>query len=325
MATPRPSAALPPRWPTYRWTLLACACVSVASHAGALASAEEPDVSQCVTTVERLLGVRFVRIAPGRLEKIPYPTTESCKWWPPSEPPSGETYELRIIDPFYIATTEVSCQQWERVMKTQPWNDAEPPRPLEGNHPATVSFYEAMEFCRRLTGEAGGNAARVRLPLEIEWEYACRAGTRTCYSFGDDPNLLDDFAWHQGNCRRALHPVGTKAANPWGLRDMHGNALEWCADLYGSEYPVPDSYKQQSKGDQTNPEYADWGRSVRGGGTFGLPYRYRSDFRVFLHPENRNGCAVRLVISSKSDGHHQGFYVPEWEATGEPSDGADSQ
>jgi formylglycine-generating enzyme required for sulfatase activity len=89
-----------------------------------------------------------------------------------------------------------------------------------------VSWEDAVEFCLRLSNATGDT---YRLPTETEWEYACRAGPT--WRFSGNGNL-DKMGWYAGNSGKALHPVGTKWKNHWGLLDMHGNAEEWCADPY---------------------------------------------------------------------------------------------
>jgi formylglycine-generating enzyme required for sulfatase activity len=102
----------------------------------------------------------------------------------------------------------------------------------------SVSWKDAVEFCRVFT-EQERKAGRLplgweyRLPTEAQWEYACRAGTLTRYSFGDDESRVGEFAWYMDNCHRpGTHEVGQKLPNPWGLHDIHGNVCEWCSDWY---------------------------------------------------------------------------------------------
>ena len=96
-----------------------------------------------------------------------------------------------------------------------------------------ITHHAAMEYCRWLSAKTG---KVYRLPTEAEWEYACRAGTKTPYFFGVDPSKLKDYAWYNENSDGKPQKVGTKKPNPWGLYDMIGNAAEWCLDHYDKDY-----------------------------------------------------------------------------------------
>ncbi|HKP85473.1 MAG TPA: formylglycine-generating enzyme family protein [Blastocatellia bacterium] len=104
----------------------------------------------------------------------------------------------------------------------------------KGRQPAiSMTHHAAMEYCRWLSALTG---KIYRLPTEAEWEYACRAGAKTAYSFGDDPKKLGEYAWYAENSDAAPHVVGKKKPNAWGLYDMHGNVAEWCVDQYDKDF-----------------------------------------------------------------------------------------
>jgi len=96
-----------------------------------------------------------------------------------------------------------------------------------------VACQDARAYCEWLSERTG---QEYRLPTEAQWEYACRAGTTTRWSFGDDEKGLDEHGWYNGNAGGKLHPVRKKLKNPWGLYDMHGNVWEWCADWFSEDY-----------------------------------------------------------------------------------------
>ena len=132
---------------------------------------------------------------------------------------------------FSIGVHEVTQSEYESVMGVNPSWFKGANNPVE-----SVSWVDAVAFCVKLSSlPAEVAAGRVyRLPTEAEWEYACRAGTTTAYSFGDDEKDLEKYAWFGVNSGNLTHEVGKKLPNGWGLYDMHGNLWEWCSDADGS-------------------------------------------------------------------------------------------
>lgn len=142
------------------------------------------------------------------------------------------------------------------------------------NFPAIcMTQLAAVKFCEWLSAMTGHF---YRLPTEAEWEYACRAGTETAFSFGEDSSQLTDYAWYEENSQDKYQKVGTKKPNPWGLYDMHGNVAEWTLDQY-----VPSVYGKRTAG-VTNPLVVGekvYPKAVRGGSWMDAPKRLRSAAR----------------------------------------------
>jgi formylglycine-generating enzyme required for sulfatase activity len=162
-------------------------------------------------------------------------------------------HQVTISQDYHLGVTEVTQGQYMKVMGNNPSNfQCHQSYKVQGdssNHPVEmVSSEDAIEFCKRLSElPEEKHAGRVyRLPTEAEWEYACRAGSTSKYSFGDDEGQLCDYAWFSGNSNQKTNPVGQKKPNAWGLYDMHGNVLEWCADWY-------DDYPKQAVTDPVGP------------------------------------------------------------------------
>jgi len=142
-----------------------------------------------------------------------------------------------------------------------------------------VSWDDAKVYCDWLNKKLGieeNSPYRYRLPTEAEWEYACRAGTTTKWSFGDNEEELEKYAWYNKNSNGKTHPVGEKLPNPWGLYDMHGNVFEWCEDDY------IDNYKKTPRdGSAYKSGKEDLRKVVRGGSWDSLAYDTRSSYRYF--------------------------------------------
>jgi hypothetical protein len=164
-----------------------------------------------------------------------------------------------------------------------------------GNHSAWVWVDgEAHRFCNILTAwpEEKAKGFVYRLPTEAEWEYACRAGTTTRYSFGDTEADISKYVWYCDNSGWAVRAVGVKEPNAWNLHDMNGNTWEWCADWFFLDY-----YKQSPRRDPRGPLTGSK-RVIRGGCSCDVPLYCRSASRYRYDPSTREqGVGVRVVIS----------------------------
>lgn len=150
-------------------------------------------------------------------------------------------HEVTLTRGFYLGKYEVTQAQYQLIMGENPSKAAKDPNcPVD-----TVSEADAVSFCAKLSAKTGRS---VRLPTEAEWEYACRAGTKTRWFFGDDPSRYGDYAWFKDNDGGRSHPVGQKRPNPWGLYDIYGNVAERVSDTYARDY-----YAKSPKVDPTGP------------------------------------------------------------------------
>jgi formylglycine-generating enzyme len=227
------------------------------------------------------IGMEFIMVPAGTFE-MGSPVSEAGR------DPDEKPFEVTIGRPFYMQATEVTLGQWREVMGRKLFGGRRgaPDEPV-----VNVSWFDCYDFIKKLNGYGEGT---YRLPTEAEWEYACRAGTKTPYFWGDEPECTRamysnnpvkseecvDAAKKMGLAPGKPAPVKSYKPNPWGIYDMHGNVWEWCSDWYGA-YPG---------GGVTDPSGPDNGnRRVRRGGSW---YKYgfycRSANRNMGHP------AVRL-------------------------------
>jgi len=204
-------------------------------------------------------------------------------------------HRVTIGAPFYMGVTEVTQRQWKAVMRSQPWSRQAYTRDEPDHAAGYISWNDATAFCKSLSKKTKHT---VRLPTEAEWEYACRAGTTTAFSFGDASSELGDYAWYRGNTyeqkEKYAHSAGAKKPNAWGLYDMHGNVYEWCADWYSDSYATGDT--SGPTGPRSGKE-----RVARGGSWRSVPPYCRAARRTRFAPDTRfDTFGFRVVIESGS-------------------------
>jgi len=199
-------------------------------------------------------------------------------------------HKVNISKPFYMGTTEVTQEQWNKVMGS-------PIMPIESDEKIgpdlpvrNASWNDAMAFVEKLSKQDPDH--NYRLPTEAEWEYACRAGTTTRFFWGKDTNKRDykSYMWCNLNSEQT-QPVAKLKPNPWGLYDMNGNVMEWCSDWFTKYTPE----------EQTDPAGPQEGKyRVLRGGAYGNRFKYcRSATRIRLSPDKSQhgygGCGFRVV------------------------------
>jgi len=275
--------------------------------------------------IESSLGMKLRLIPPGEftmgspqaeIDALVQSTAEP-QWqgWFRSE---GPQHRVKLTQAFYLGSCEVTQRQYKELMGANPshfslggeGNDAVKDLDTSQHAVDSVTWFDAIDFCNQLSelekrspyykrdGEAvailGGNG--YRLPTEAEWEYACRAGTTTRWSFGDTERDLGQHAWFESNANGRTQRVGDLPANPFGLFDLYGNVWEWCWDWHG-EYAA---------GATSDPSGSAAGalRILRGGAFNNSPSFVRSAYRDPIHPTIRfpnHGFRVARTIDAKRE------------------------
>ena len=189
-------------------------------------------------------------------------------------------HRVRLTQPFYLGRYEVTQEEWQRVMDSNPARTANSRSPVE-----RISWLDA----RGPEGFLARAGAGLRLPTEAEWEYAARAGSTDAHH-----GPVDDVAWHEGNAEGRTHAVGLRRANALGLHDMLGNVWEWCEDWY-----TEIEYLKHTLGvnDPTGPERGNL-RVLRGGSWYFSGEQCRASVRVAVRPGNRSGAfGLRVALT----------------------------
>lgn len=193
-----------------------------------------PEKADKAERILKLFHDEFVAIEPGKDEKpTSFTMGSKDKDAPESEKPA---HVIKMKHPFHIARYEVTQELYELVMGTNPAKWKGPRNSVE-----MMSWDEANTFCTKVTTllrekKLLKEDEEIRLPSEAEWEYCCRAGTTTRFSFGDKETDLGTYAWFMANSKGEDPPVGKKKPNPWGLYDMHGYVWEWCSDAWAATH-----------------------------------------------------------------------------------------
>ncbi len=191
-----------------------------------------------------------------KIDESPIRSVQISPFWMSTKEITWDIYELFVYQDF-DQTKSLNVDAISRPSK--PYLDMTFGMGKEGHPAVGMTQYNALQFCKWLYSRTG---VFYRLPTEAEWEYACRAGTQTSFSFGNDTTALGDYAWYRSNSLEKTKAVGTKKPNQWGLYDMHGNVAEWTLDQY-----IPDFYSQSS-GNVQDPfakPLTLYPHSVRGG------------------------------------------------------------
>jgi eukaryotic-like serine/threonine-protein kinase len=250
--------------------------------------AKAPRPAKAGDEIANCIGMKLVYIPPGKF-LMGSPNEETRR------NADEFQHEIEITKGLYMGRYAVTQEEYEKMMGTNPshfsskglGNDVVFGVPTGRLPVETVSWTDAKEFCRRLGAKEG---KEYRLPTEAEWEYACRAGTKTAYNVGE--TLSERNANCEGRKQRPIE-VGSHAANAFGLYDMHGNVWQWCEDWYGEEF-----YRNSQTSDPIGPPEGS-SRVIRGGSWLTLARYCRSAYRNGFVPSFRTDyLGFRVVVQS---------------------------
>jgi formylglycine-generating enzyme required for sulfatase activity/tRNA A-37 threonylcarbamoyl transferase component Bud32 len=300
---PSPRGPRPAGRPPWAWAagLAVAAAVTLAGLGYALLrppAADGPPEAEYVNP----LGMRLVRLPGGTF------VMGANAGEPGAAAEDGPAGEVTLDGPFYVSATEVTNDQFAQVMARAAPSAAVGRARVTADLPVeSVTWDEAVEFCRRLTDRDTKKRRgwAYRLPTEAEWEYACRAGTATAFPFGDRvvpgkqavlrPDKADRFgAGEPGPTPSMPARVGQTEANRFGLFDVCGNVAEWCQDRYAPGLPPG------PRANPAGPPSGD-GRAVRGGGWDTPPRGCRSAARRGLRPDARDSAVGFRVVLAPED------------------------
>jgi len=261
-------------------TILCATCVTLAALAACRKVERDPPGDE-PATVRTQGGVEMVHMPGG--------------WFPmgsEGEEQIDEPAHRVYVSPFAIDKYEVTQEEYERVMGTNPSRHKGAIYPVE-----QIRWADAVKYCNARsraeglrpaydpkTYECDFEADGYRLPTEAEWEYAARAGTGGDRYFGNDRSKLSRHAWFKENATRGPQPVGQREPNSWGLYDVYGNVWEWCHDFYGEDY-----YRHSPERDPRGPQTGQ-SRVVRGGCWNSRPDMCRSAYRHYEDPGYTDVC-----------------------------------
>jgi formylglycine-generating enzyme required for sulfatase activity len=219
----------------------------------------------CGKSTESTPSVQSIRTASG-IEMVLIPAGDFLMGDERGEADEKPAHRVHVSS-FYMDKFEVTQKSYQALMGTNPSKFKGPDKPVE-----RVSWLSAVKYCNARSLKEGlqpcydsdtmachSDADGYRLPTEAEWEYACRAGSTTEYSFGNDSAQLPDYAWFKENSGEATNPVGQRRPNAWGLYDMLGNVSEWCNDFYAE-----DAYRHSGEDNPRGPATGEK-RVLRGG------------------------------------------------------------